>query len=157
MADDITILRNGLRMLMRDQHEMLRGAVRGLDADGLNWKPGADTNSITQLAGHALEAQRFLVATAMNVEMTRQREAQFMIIAERADDVLAIIDQIENELDGVLNHVTAAQLSADVTRTITTGTATRTGFHWLLHAFAHTREHIGQALLTRQLYEQRGR
>jgi uncharacterized damage-inducible protein DinB len=155
MSDPVQTLRDGLRRQFRDQHAMMRQVVQGLDLDALNWLPGADTNSIAQLLGHALESERFLTATAMNVAMTREREAPFHIIVPSVEDVLALIEQTASELDSVLNHLSAEQLAREVTRTISTGETTRTGAQWLLLAVAHAREHIGQALLTRQLYEQR--
>ena len=53
MSDMIQTVRDAARDLMHDHHAMLRAALRGLDADALNWQPGGDTNSIAQLAAHA--------------------------------------------------------------------------------------------------------
>jgi uncharacterized damage-inducible protein DinB len=155
VSDLILLIRVGVRNQLREQHDMMRDIVQGLDGQSLNWPPGQQTNSIAQLLGHALEAERFLVATALDIAMKREREALFEIVVDGADDVIGLIDQQERELDSVLNHVTAEQLARNVTRTIAGGERTRSGFQWLLQAVAHSREHIGQASLTRQMYEQR--
>jgi hypothetical protein len=151
MTDAITTLRDEARAILGEQKDEMRAVVRGLSAAALNWAPagGAETNSIAQMLSHALEAERFLVAAAVDAEVDRDREAQFRVHLDDAADLLALIDRTQREVEGYLAQLTAERLAAEVARP----NRTHTGSWWLLHAVEHSREHIGQALLTRQLYE----
>jgi hypothetical protein len=61
-----------------------------------------------------------------------------------------MIDAAEREVDGFLGSLTQDRLDATIERPMRTAS----GAFWLLHAAVHSREHIGQATLTRQLAEQ---
>ncbi|MFZ5854673.1 MAG: DinB family protein [Chloroflexota bacterium] len=148
---DLEALSQTVRQILHEGHDAMRQIIAGLDADALGWRPGRDTNSIAVLVAHSLEAERFLVATAADVEVERDREAQFRIEVAGPDVLLALIDQREAEIDALLGRVTAATLVAGISRP----GRTHPGAWWLLHALEHSREHVGQAALTRQLYEQR--
>ncbi len=135
------------------QKQAMRDVVSGLDGAALNWKPldGQETNSIAVLLSHALDAERYLVASSVDVTLDRDREAQFRVEVESAGDLLALIDRTEAEVNGWIDSLTAERLAADVARP----NRTHSGAWWLLHAIEHSNEHVGQALLTRQLYEAR--
>ena len=60
-----------------------------------------------------------------------------------------MIDRTEHEIDGYLDQLRDEHLGRDITRR----GWTETGAWWLLHAVGHTREHVGQAQLTRQWRE----
>lgn len=156
-TDPTQALRDSARTIFREQHAAMRAIVRDLSDEGLNWKPaeGDDVNSIAQMLSHALEAERFLVATALDATVTRDREAQFTVTATAAD-MLALIDRTEQQVDGNLDQLTGAHLAADVARSTSAGPRTRSGAWWLLHAVEHSNEHVGQASLTKQLYASRG-
>lgn len=148
---DVDALRQTVRQILHEGHDAMREIVADLDGDALGWRPGRDTNSIAVLVAHSLDAERFLVATAADVEIERDREAQFRVEVTGPDLLLALIDQQEPEIDALLDRVTAANLTAGISRP----GRTHAGAWWLLHALEHTREHVGQAALTRQLYGQR--
>lgn len=139
-----------LRDLFDDQKAAMREVVGGLSAEAVNWAPaGGETNSIAQMLSHALEAERFLVASAVGVTLERNREAQFAVQIGAADELLAEIDRTAGLVNGWLDQLTAERLAAE-----TTGRAVpRSGAWMAIHALEHAREHVGQALLTRQLYE----
>jgi uncharacterized damage-inducible protein DinB len=61
-----------------------------------------------------------------------------------------MIDAAERDVDGFLAALTDDGLAAAIDRR----GRTETGARWLLHVASHSREHIGQANLTRQLAEQ---
>jgi uncharacterized damage-inducible protein DinB len=155
MTELASAVREAARQVIHDQHEMMRQAIKGLDADALNWDPGDETNSIAQMLAHALESERFLITSALDREMARDREAAFHLENASADDLLTLIDRTEREVDGLLAELTDQVLARDVSRTTSTGTRSRPGAGWLMQAIAHVREHVGQASLTRQFYEQR--
>ena len=141
---------------LQGQKAAMRSIVGGMSSEGLNWKPagpggagGSETNSIAQMLSHALEAERFLVLTAIDEQMDRNREAQFQVMVNSAEEMIEQIDRTEQEVNEALDRLTADHLGQEISRT----TRTRTGAWWLLHAIEHSNEHVGQASLTRQLYE----
>lgn len=151
VSDPVTTIRDESRMVLHTQHASWKEIVTGLSSDALNWKPGAQTNSIAVLLFHALHAERSLVAAAAGTQLPRDREAEFRVTASGADALLSLIDETEKDVDGYITMLTGDHLSQEVART----TRIRTGCAWLLHALEHGREHVGQAYLTRQLWEQR--
>lgn len=151
MSDPIAAVRESIRQILQTQHAGWREIVTGLGPDALNWKPGGDTNSIAVLLSHALDAERFLLATSVDTEIDRDRDAKFRVSASSADELLALVDQTERDVDGYLDALTSGHLSREITRT----TRSHTGSWWLLHAIEHSCEHLGQAALTKQMWEQR--
>jgi uncharacterized damage-inducible protein DinB len=103
------------------------------------------------MLSHALDAERYLIASSVDITLDRDREAQFRVEVESDADLLALIDRTEQEVNGWIDSLTAERLAAQVARP----NRTHSGAWWLLHAIEHSNEHVGQALLTRQLYEAR--
>lgn len=151
MADPFQVLRDELIVTLHDQHTTMREVVTGLSADALNWKPVADANSICVLVSHALDAEKFLLTSAVDIAFDRDRESHFRATTHGDAELLALIDRAEAENDGYLARLNAEHLAQEVARP----GRTHTGAWWVLHAVEHTREHVGQALLTRQLWEAR--
>jgi uncharacterized damage-inducible protein DinB len=147
-------LKTAAKQVLAAQKQAMRDVVSGLDAEALNWKPldGQETNSIAALFAHALDAERFLIASSVDVTLDRDREAQFRVEVTSAYELVALIDRTEAEVNGWIDSLTSEYLAAEIARP----NRTRTGAWWLLHAIEHSNEHVGQALLTRQLYEARG-
>ena len=144
-------LKTAAKQVLAEQKKAMRTVVSGLDSKALNWKPLNDqeTNSIAVLLSHALDAERYLVASSVGVTLDRDREAQFRVEVTSDADLLALIDRTEDEVNGWLDSLTAEHLAAEVERP----NRTHTGAWWLLHGIEHSNEHVGQAMLTRQLYE----
>ena len=149
--DVVEEIKEGLKRIFNDQHNRWREVVTGLDAEALNWKPGEDTNSLAALVAHTCDAERFLMATALGNTVDRDREAKFRTIVTGADELLKIIDETEAETDDYIGRLTGDLLAAEHSHP----GRTHTGIWWALHGIEHSTEHIGQALLTRQMYEQR--
>jgi uncharacterized damage-inducible protein DinB len=151
--DAFQAMRDGVRQILQEQKASMREIVSGLGGDALNWKPGsgtdAETNSIAQMLSHALDAERFLVAASIDESLDRDRESHFRVTMNSADEMLALIDRIERDVDEYLSRLTPEHLAMEIARP----GRTHTGSWWLLHAVEHSREHVGQAYLTRQLYE----
>lgn len=156
-------MRDATRQMLAERKEMMREIVRGLSPEALNWVPfdgqaRQEMNSIAQLLSHTLDAERFLVAVAVGVRLERDRESHFRARVESAGELLALIDSADQEISGYVGQLTADHLAAEVRivePTWPVPDVTHSGAYWLLHAIEHTSEHIGQALLTRQLYEER--
>jgi hypothetical protein len=153
MAALLDVVKSTTKEILHDQHREWRKALAGLDANVLNWKPGKETNSIAVLVAHTFDAERFLMATVLGVKFERDREAKFRTVVAAADELLKIIDETETEVDAYLDRLTVDSLLSD--RVLAGGT--HSGAWGPLHAIEHSREHLGQALLTRQMYEQQRR
>lgn len=157
MESAIESLRAGLKRVLAEQHDVWREVVSGLDATALNWVPGAEMNAVVVLLTHALGAEQFLVATAVGRTVERDRAGEFLASAPDATSLLRHIDEVDASVAALLDHVSEADL-AEVRQPQGDRLNRRNpGIWWLLHAVEHSNEHLGQAMLTRQLYEQAGR
>ena len=65
---------------------------------------------------------------------------------------MELIDAAEHDVDRHLGLITPDRLAATIVRP----NRTESGARWLIRVAAHSREHVGQASLTRQLVEQAG-
>jgi uncharacterized damage-inducible protein DinB len=156
MPNTLEALQTAVNQVLDGQLAEWRRIVTGLDADALNWKPGEDTNSIAAMIAHAMDATRYHLATTVGLTLDRNREEKFEHEAASSDDLLALIDDTEQDMRAYILRITTDALGVEHTRpSSVTGTRTHNGAYYLLHALQHNREHIGQAALTRQLYEQR--
>jgi hypothetical protein len=136
------------RRMLHDDHDDLRRILGEIGPAALDWRPDPEANPVAVLVAHSLDAERFLVAAAADVEVDRDREAQFRVRGIAAAELLGLVDRIEAEVDGYLDRVTAETLVRPVARP----GRVHDGTWWLLHAVEHTREHVGQAALTVQLF-----
>jgi hypothetical protein len=132
----------------RDQREAFGEVLAGLPDEALNWRPGPETNSIAVLVEHAWGSTIAWTARAAAREVERDREAEFRVTrgAPELEELLARgLSRIEEHLAAVdPNRYGERHETLDVTRA------------WcLLHAMEHSREHVGQAQLTRQLWQER--
>ncbi len=146
--------------MIRESVSGLREAITGLPAEGLNWRPGGqDTNPIAVLVVHALQSTRSWLAVAFGEPLPeRDRDAEFLTVAESADAMLAFVDRLDSAcralLDGVGSFEPGAQRVSH-SRSSTGEAEVVSGAWALLHAVEHLSEHVAQALLTRQLWERR--
>lgn len=156
MSTTIEALKTAVNQILDRQLDEWREVVTGLDADALNWKPGDETNSISALVAHSMDATRYHLANALGITLNRNREEKFDHEAASADDLLALIDATEADMRHYISQLTEDVLPVEHTRPSSiTGIRTHNGAYYLIHALQHNREHIGQATLTRQIYEQR--
>lgn len=156
MSSTLDALQTAVNQILDRQIDEWRQVVTGLEVDALNWKPGEETNSISALVAHSMDATRYHLANALGITLDRNREEKFDHEAASADDLLALIDSTETDMRDYISRLTDDVLPIEHTRPSSiTGSRTHNGAYYLLHALQHNREHIGQATLTRQLYEQR--
>jgi hypothetical protein len=134
----------------RNAHALMREVVTGLSPEALDSRLGPDTNSVAVLVMHSLDAERHITADVAGLSLDRDREAAFRVAGMGVDDLLAAIAGVERDVDTHLAGIAEPRLAESIAR----GQRTATGAWWLLHALAHSREHLGQAALTRQLAEQ---
>ncbi len=137
--------------LYRDLHDKLREQVRGMDPGTLNWKPLPLANSVAVLIVHTLGSEREMIRAVRSLPTERDRDSEFRAEAEAAD-LLALLDQVDRELDEHLGALTAADLTELRPRG---DRPPRPGLEWLLSNYGHAREHLAQVELTKQLYDSR--
>lgn len=132
----------------RDVHHTLGELVRGMDHHALNWKPHPQANSIAVLCVHTLGSEREMIRAVRRITTERDRPSEFIVEAEAAD-LLALLDQADRDLD---EHIPALRAD-DLTQMRPRGDRPpRPGLEWLITNYGHTREHLAQIELTKQLY-----
>lgn len=135
-----------------DIHERLREQVRGLDSGTLNWRPLPKANSVAVLVVHTVGSEVEMIRSVRSMPNSRDRDAEFRAEAD-AEQLLEMIDAADRELE---EHV-AALTSSDLTelRTRADGRPPQPGLFWLVTNYGHSREHLAQIELTKQLYDSR--
>jgi len=128
----VRTLADTFRGLFHVLHDGFRKQVRGLDHGTLNWRP------------LPLRSVR-VVATE------RDRESEFKVEAE-AENLLALLDEADREVDELLGGLTAEDLTENRPRG---ENEPRPGLYWLISNYGHAREHLAQIELTKQIYDSR--
>jgi DinB family protein len=149
------------REIVEDSIRELLGAIEGLPADGLNWRPaGEDTNPIAVLAVHAMGSTRSWLAVAFGAPLPdRDRASEFRTVADDAVSLLAHVDGVAGDCRALLDAVEgfdAGAMRTSHARTSSGEAEVVSGAWALLHAIEHLREHVAHAQLTRQLWDRRG-
>ncbi len=137
--------------LFHSVHEEMRKQVRGLDHGTINWKPLPLANSIAVLIVHTLGSEREMIRAVRKVATERDRDSEFKAELD-ADDLIALLDQTDRELDEHLQALTPADLTEMRPRG---DRPPKPGLEWLLSNYGHAREHLAQIELTKQLYDSR--
>ncbi len=138
--------------------EDLRGQVSSLIADlpaqALNWRPieGKDdhsTNSLAVLAAHVAGAEHFWIAEVVGGQAaTRDRDAEFAVVAENASDVIRLLEKSAQETREVFAALSESDL--DGTRQARDRIVP---VRWcILHVIDHTALHLGHMQITYQLW-----
>jgi hypothetical protein len=142
------------REIFDESVDHLREAIDGLSPEALAWQPaGEDSNPITVLAVHGMHSSRWWLSIARGLPLPeRDRPSEF--VAESASDteLLSFVDAMAAECRARLD--TADAFDPTVIRPIPEGESVTAAWA-LLHALEHFREHVAQAQLTRQLWQQR--
>jgi hypothetical protein len=137
--------------LFHSVHEEMRKQVRGLDHGTINWKPLPLANSIAVLIVHTLGSEREMIRAVRKLATDRDRDAEFKAELD-ADDLIALLDQTDRELDEHLQTLTTADLTEMRPRG---DRPPKLGLEWLVSNYGHAREHLAQIELTKQLYDSR--
>ena len=144
-------IREVLGQAFHDVHEKLREQARGLDPGTLNWRPLPKANSIAVLITHTVGSELEMIRSVRSIPTERDRDSEFKAEAD-AQQLLAMIDAADREM----NEQIAALTPADLTALRPRGDRPpRPGLFWLLTNYGHSREHLAQIELTKQLYDSR--
>jgi hypothetical protein len=135
-------------LALRAAHREARELVGALGDAALYAQPNApETNAIATLVLHAVRAEMQIVRQVAGVASPRDRDAEFALRPGDVD-LLAELTAADTLLLEVGSRITAEHLDAPVERS---GGRVMSGRRWLLSAFGHFNEHLGEARLTRQL------
>jgi len=132
------------------QEERFLAVITGLPTRALNWSPGPDMNSLAVLTVHTWVAAVAWTERAAGHEIARDREAEFHVVLDEAT-LASLIRQQATDVREATQTLTPADFAT--LRARPNGEAFTVAY-CLIHALEHTQEHLGQALLTRQLWEQ---
>lgn len=153
----MSALSDGLLETLKEQHALFRQAVEGVSAAGLNWRPAEGANSLAMLVTHSTEAEGRLLRLALEgeqrdaAEVVATRLKSFDAVAPSVEALVALLDAADAEATRAAPAVDRADLGAERTMRGSTMPAAE----WMLRAVAHNGEHVGNALLTRQLWDGR--
>jgi uncharacterized damage-inducible protein DinB len=137
-----------------EMHESIARAP----ASALNWRPGGDdTNSLAALAVHAMSSTRSWLSVATGSTLPeRDRPSEFRATSEGVEELTAFVTSMTKDCHALLAVATVSDWSAmrrTHARPDTAADEHVTAAWSLMHALEHLREHTGQMLLTRQLWE----
>jgi DinB family protein len=136
--------------LYTEAHDDMRQAVRGADAALLTWRPAPETSSIAVLIVHTLGSEAEVFRIARNAVGSRDRDSEFRTGVDSADDLIALLDAADADLDDAAPQIAAADLDDKRPRRTNPPETMR---YWLIQNYGHAREHLAQIQLTKQLYE----
>jgi uncharacterized damage-inducible protein DinB len=147
------------RQIVEESIDGMRGAISGLPAAALNWRPSEDgTNPIAVLAVHAMHSTRSWLAVAVGAPLPdRDRDAEFRTVVDDPAELLETVDALSEECRALLTEdAFEPGVMRESHSRASSGRAEVVSGAWaLLHAVEHLREHMGHAQLTRQLWEGR--
>jgi uncharacterized damage-inducible protein DinB len=142
------------RTTLRQQRRAFETVIAGLPVEALDWQPARDANSLTVLVTHTWGAAEAWTLRAAGREMARDRAAEFRAKADAAGLQTLLRKggaRIEAALDAI-DPATWGRVRVGPS-TLPSSDEEYTAAHCVLHAVEHAQEHLGQAYLTRQLWE----
>jgi uncharacterized damage-inducible protein DinB len=146
------------REVLDDALAAMKVAMDGAPAEALDWQPAGDeTNSLAVLGTHAMHSTRSWLCVATGAPLPpRDRPSEFRATAEDAAALRASIEAIAADCRALLASPVStgwAAMRRTHARPDSNAPIEVTGAWALLHALEHLREHVGQMLLTRQLWD----
>jgi hypothetical protein len=143
-----------LAVRFHDLHADVLKELDALPAEALDWKPGADTNSVSVIVVHFTGAERFLIGDViMQDPSNRNREAEFLVKGMSKEDLVLRLNTTEAYLRLALEKLALPDLEA--TR-LHPRHGTQVSVSWaLLHALEHAATHVGHIQLTAQMWRER--
>ncbi len=147
---------DGNRQTLIALHSDMQFLIKGVPTAGLNWQPGANTNSLWALTLHTLGTTLHLLSTAADIEprwQSWQRATELAASGEDASLLLAAIRNMDDFLDKVFSV-----LEEETPDTERDWLGKPKPISYLVsHAVEHAGRHVGHMELTRQLWDQRSK
>jgi uncharacterized damage-inducible protein DinB len=138
-----------------DLRAQMIAMVKALPAEGLNFRPMADTpaaknfNSIAVLGMHTAGAEQFWIHENIGGAVkTRDREAEFSYVAETGEEIIATHERVGAGTCAILSGLDESQLSGNMMVNDLNAPV-----RWaILHIIDHTALHLGHMQITYQLW-----
>jgi Protein of unknown function (DUF1572) len=143
--------------VFRQVHVQLRYELDGLDDNDLNWLPTPEANSIATIVTHLVASEAETFRSVAGVECERDRDAEFVGHRRTMRDVLDLLDGADDLITELEPRIDTARLNALIPLPTVPAEEVRSGLTWLIGTYGHSREHVGQLLLTKQLGQVRAR
>ncbi|HLY65032.1 MAG TPA: DinB family protein [Chloroflexota bacterium] len=129
----------------------VRDNLAGLDSAGLNWRPGADTNSVACLVEHIVNTEERNLARALESVSAPQNPG----FPTRSYD-LAELHGLLERADRMLRDLAGRAATVSLSRVVEhPHRGPSSALVLLIETVGHVKEHVGHLELTRQLYLQR--
>jgi len=148
-------LYNAMFTHLQEFDNQINALLDSLPPEALDWRPGAEMNSVAVLVTHICGAQRYWVgSTSRDGMLPRNRPAEFQTQGVTHASLKADLAYTLRYTQDVLNTLTVDDLTRHATvlresQPVTVGWA-------LVHAVQHIALHLGQLQLMAQLWQQRG-
>ena len=127
----------------------LLDCLEGQHADGLNWSPLDDANSLYVIATHTMGNIRQNVLGGLCDEpVQRERDAEFQAAGDSPDEIRARWNELRDQISDCVKDLPQDRLNRAKEHP---GRGVISGRETLIIAARHAAEHFGQAQLTRDL------
>jgi hypothetical protein len=137
-----------------DLHREIENDLDVLPPEALDWKPGAEMNSVSVIIVHVTGAERFLIGDViMSDPSNRNREAEFRVEGMGKSDLVQRLTATESYIKGAFEKLSLTDLETMRTHP---RHGNQVSVAWaILHALEHTATHVGHIQLTVQFWKQR--
>ena len=135
-------------------HGDIQRDLETLPSEALDWKPGAEMNSVSVVIVHLTGAERFLIGDViMSDPSNRNREAEFRVAGMSKGDLIRRLIETETYIKTAFEKLSLADLETERTHPRHGNQVT---VAWaLLHALEHAATHVGHINITVQMWHQR--
>jgi uncharacterized damage-inducible protein DinB len=135
-------------------HGDIERALESLPQEALDWKPGADMNSVNVLVTHLTGAERFLIGDVVMGEPSgRNRDAEFQAEGQTKQDLLQRLSGTDVYIKAAFDKMSLSDLETERVHP-RHGNKVSVAFA-ILHALEHAATHVGHIGLTVQLWQQK--
>lgn len=147
----------GVIRRLAEMHQQYFVYMDGLSVEELDWRPGADMNSLCVLAVHVTAAERFWIGLGIDDVSERDRPAEFLASGYELDALKARFDANRAFFQTAFQRQEPGRLAevVDVSDFMDRPSQMVTRGYALLRGLDHTAEHLGHAGMTRQLLDRR--
>ncbi len=140
-----------LLSLLHQAHLQLRHELDGLDDDALNWVPMPGAISIATIVRHLVGSESETLRCIAGVKADRDRDAEFAGSTLTRQGLLLLLDGADDLIVDLAPRIDFNRLEAEFPLPTLPASDVRPGLSWLIGNYGHTREHLGQIQLTKQL------
>ncbi len=138
----------------RELHGDIERALESLPEEALDWKPGADMNSVSVLVTHLTGAERFLIGDVVMGEISnRNRDEEFQVAGQTKQDLLQRLSGTDAYIKKAFENMDLPDLETERIHP-RHGNKVSVAFA-ILHALEHAATHVGHIGLTVQLWQQK--